>query len=427
MVTRTRPFVPSGGRRRAALLLVCAVPMFAVAGVRVRSAAPDTPVLPLVVPYTGGPQTTVFVLPDGSARVEAWDNTQGQLGNGSQTMPPPAGDGLAGHPVPDVTDAVGGAADESHVLLLRRDGTVLAWGANHNGQLGLGVKGSVPEFGKIARPVLTPTRVPGLEGVRKVAAGGGASFALMDDGTVRATGANGEGLLGLGEAMPAALGRIGRAHYFIEIPGLRGVKDIVVAGTSRTFVVALLDDGTLRAWGSNHHGQLGVDGIRRSAVPIPVPGVTDAIAVAAGVEFTLALRKDGTVVAWGDGSLHGSNFAGATGPAMHTEDATPWTAAPIAIPGLSNVVAIAAGSGGLALLSDGTARGWGYNGHYGLGLGRNTEYPKGLQSWKLPPVAGVAAALNSSYFILKDGSVLHAGATRGGYHKVPTQVVPRRP
>jgi alpha-tubulin suppressor-like RCC1 family protein len=159
-------------------------------------------------------------------------------------------------------------------------------------------------------------------------------------------------------------------------------------------------------------------------VPIPVPGVDNVVAVAVGIDFTLALRKDGTVLAWGDGSLDRSNFAGGNGPAMHTEDATPWTAKPITIPGLANVVAISAGSGGLALLADGTARGWGYNGHYGLGLGRNVEYPKGLQSWKLPPIAGVAAALNSSYFILRDGSVLHAGAIRAGYHKVPTMIIP---
>jgi hypothetical protein len=211
MITPSRHPAHVAAMRGAGLLALAAV-MLLRAGFTV--AAGDPPALPRVLPCASTPSTVLFVFPDGSARVNAWDNKSGQLGDGTQDVPP-AGDGsLAGYPVPGVTDAVGAAAGENYILLLRRDGTVLGWGANGNGQLGLGAKGTVPEFGKIPKPVLRPTQVPDLAGVRQLAVGAAASFAVMADGTVRATGANHEGLLGLGDAMPPALARIGRAHYF---------------------------------------------------------------------------------------------------------------------------------------------------------------------------------------------------------------------
>ena len=64
-------------------------------------------------------------------------------------------------------------------------------------------------------------------------------------------------------------------------------------------------------------------------------------AISAGISHNLALKSDGTVVGWG------SDFIG--------------SGATIPPPGLSNVVAIAAGGHSLALRSDGTVVGWGDN------------------------------------------------------------------
>jgi len=65
--------------------------------------------------------------------------------------------------------------------------------------------------------------------------------------------------------------------------------------------VALKQNGTVVAWGSNYAGQIGVP-----------TGLRDVAAIAAGSAHTLALKKDGTVAAWGRASVP----AGLTGVAL---------------------------------------------------------------------------------------------------------------
>src|SRR5256885_1808377 len=67
-------------------------------------------------------------------------------------------------------------------------------------------------------------------------------------------------------------------------PG-RSVTNIDAGGLS----LALVDDGTVLAWGPNDTGQ--------TSLP---DGLTNVIAVSAGAYHGLALRRDGTVAAWGN-------------------------------------------------------------------------------------------------------------------------------
>ncbi|MCP5516166.1 MAG: VCBS repeat-containing protein [Verrucomicrobiales bacterium] len=66
--------------------------------------------------------------------------------------------------------------------------------------------------------------------------------------------------------------------------------------------LAIADDGTLWAWGSNYNGQLGLGstGIAAS-VPTQVSTFTDWLSVAAGGETSLAVRRDGSL--WSAGGL----------------------------------------------------------------------------------------------------------------------------
>jgi len=107
------------------------------------------------------------------------------------------------------------------------------------------------------------------------------------------------------------------------------------------------------------YGQIG-DGTRNTAWnPVPVPGLSGIVAVAAGYGHTLALRRDGTVMAWGD-NVDGELGTGRTGDQLN----------PAAIPGLTQVVALRAGERwSLALRSDGSLVTWGWNNHGQLGNG----------------------------------------------------------
>jgi VCBS repeat-containing protein len=153
----------------------------------------------------------------------------------------------------------------------------------------------------------------------------------------------------------------------------------VAAGGEHT--LGLLADGTVRAWGRNDAGQLG-DGIRllSSATPVPVPGISNVVSIAAGAWHSMALTADGSVSAWGEYLEQ----AKATPPA-----------------GLADVIAIAAGtSHSLALLSDGSVRAWG-------DLFTNFLPPANLSG-----VIAIAAGRGFSLALQNDGHVVAWGLSR---------------
>jgi alpha-tubulin suppressor-like RCC1 family protein len=116
--------------------------------------------------------------------VWAWgDNWAGQLGNGNTET-------YESSPVQvsDLSNITMIAAGESHSLALKDDGTVWAWGANWDGQLGDGTYTSRS----------TPLQIMGLSDITSIVAGDNHSLAIKNDGTVWAWGANPKGQIGDG-------------------------------------------------------------------------------------------------------------------------------------------------------------------------------------------------------------------------------------
>lgn len=198
--------------------------------------------------------------------------------------------------VPGVTDAVAIAAGYNHVLALRADGTVLAFGSNASGQLGReGVTMS-----------MTPTAVPGLSNIVGLGATSQGSIAVDATGKVFVWGNNQHGQLATGTVDTTA-------HPVpVEIPGLTGVAS--VAGANYTLYARKID-GTVVAWGQNNNGQVG-NGTTTTPVLAPTavlvsPRTEQAEAVAlTGVDAIsadgfvgVALDRKGVVRTWGLGSL----------------------------------------------------------------------------------------------------------------------------
>src|SRR6185312_15197966 len=107
------------------------------------------------------------------------------------------------------------AAGGTHVLALKSDGTVWAWGSNTSGQLGDGT----------TTQRAAPVQVTGLSGVTAIAAGSNHSLAVKSDGTVWAWGTNAAGQLGDGTtgATPHPTPA--------QVPGLSGVTAIAAGGS----------------------------------------------------------------------------------------------------------------------------------------------------------------------------------------------------
>ncbi|GII27975.1 hypothetical protein Pmi06nite_14170 [Planotetraspora mira] len=335
-------------------------------------------------------------------RVKAWGaNGSGQLGDATTTerhTPVTA----AGVTAADVTAISAGV---SHSLALLANGTIEAWGGNGSGQLGDGTTTNHP----------TPGTVTGLLSVRSIAAGEDFSLARLGNGTVQAWGANTAGQLGNGVAgginpLPAPV---------------TGLTDVVAIAAGQNHALALLSNGTVRAWGGNLSGQLGNPGAGAgSPTPVPVVGVGgvgvlgNVKAIAAGDNFSIALLNDGTLRTWGDNAAGqlGNPAAGATSP-------TPVTVVGVGGVGvLGNVKAIAGGnSHTLALLTDTTMRSWGNNGSGQLGnpaagVGSTTPVtvagPGGVGV--LTDVALIAAGDSHSIAYLTNGPVNTWGANGSG-------------
>lgn len=200
-------------------------------------------------------------------------------------------------------DAMNGAsAGWRHTVVIDRGGGLRAWGEGKLGQSGNG------EFADVDAPVevLGPDGNGRLTGIVAASAGMFHTLAIDEGGGVWAWGANTFGQLGNGSwgldghsALPVrVLGPGGEGH-------LQGA--VAVAG-GWDHSVALLEDGTVVAWGSRCHGQLG-DGLRDSnnwsMHPVQVRGVDGAEALvgvralACGAHHTVASLEDGTLVAWG--------------------------------------------------------------------------------------------------------------------------------
>jgi alpha-tubulin suppressor-like RCC1 family protein/uncharacterized protein YjdB len=167
---------------------------------------------------------------------------------------------------------------------------------------------------------------------------------------------------------------------------------MLVAGDEHT--VALLDDGSVWAWGNNRNGQIG-DGTtftREMPVTVIYPGGNNPIvAIAAGSSHTLAVRANGELLAWGNnrnGQLGDSTTANRNRPRNVVD--TNGNNFLAAIWGPGDEPNVVAGHGHtIAIGLDGKLYGWGLNNHGQLGLGhnRNIINPTQIQSLyePLPP------------------------------------------
>lgn len=250
-------------------------------------------------------------------------------------------------------------AGGDHNLALLADGTVMVWGS----------QSYVPA---------------GISNAVAIAAGYGHNLVLKADGTVVAWGNNDRG----------------QATVPLDLSG------VVAIAAGGWHSLALKSDGTVVGWGNNDRGQ--------AATP---EGLSNAVAIAAGNSHSLALRSDGTVVAWGGNTV-----------TVYWEDERWWgwwweetvEVGTLMVPvGLSNVVAIAAGSyHNLALKSDGTVVTWGsYFNDYSPWGGYELAPASGLLEYS--NIVVLAAGSNHDLALSSDGTVFAWGWNESGQTNTP--------
>jgi alpha-tubulin suppressor-like RCC1 family protein len=289
------------------------------------------------------------------------------------------------------------AGGQFHSCALLRVGTVKCWGSNAGGALG---------NGRLSAANPTPVTAIGIRGATAITAGGNPtafgyqdSCALLAGGTVTCWGANGGGQLG-NPAIP-------RNQSTVPVHVI-GISDATEISANEFHACALLPGGTVKCWGSNASGMLGVGtNTPLSATPVTVAGLSGVAAVATGYLHTCALLSAGTVKCWGS---NGSGMLGNTG-------ITSYSSKPVDVTGLTGVTAIAVGSShACALLVAGTVECWGNASTGALGNGDTTRAfsPTPVPVAGLSGVSAITASSSHSCALLAVGTVWCWGGNANG-------------
>ncbi|MBV9312059.1 MAG: hypothetical protein JOZ73_14605 [Solirubrobacterales bacterium] len=306
-------------------------------------------------------------------RVVSWgDNSLGELGYGTSTGPNscPTACSVKPRQLKRPTNAVAVAAGVNFSLALLSNGTVEAWGDNDFGELGIGTASGPATCGTGFSCSTKPVVVPGLSNVKAIAAGGSHALALLNDGTVMAWGANFDGQLGDGTSSGPVTCNFGTPCSPTPVVVPRIAKAFgIAAGNLFSLAIVQFTPGVthVEAWGDNASGQLGQgttsgpstcpNGDPCSRIPVQVTGLSGderAVAANAGAGQALVRSGDGSVAAWGN------NQFGQSGSAC----GTPFCPSPKLVPGVSGATQIAtsgSGSAGrsMALESSGQVVEWG--------------------------------------------------------------------
>src|ERR1044071_1208247 len=287
-----------------------------------------------------GGEHALMVKSDGTVWV--WGNNSHSQQFGGAVIVDPGGNDVDFNPsrVPSMLGGVAVAAGSYHSLVLKYDGTVLTWGENANGQLGVGdtVNKGIPVV------------ITNLSGVVAIDGGDAFSMAVLQDGTVKAWGYNGNGQLGTGNTTQRT-----------TPTNVLNLTNIISVACGYQHAVALASNGTVWAWGDNLYGEVGDGTTSDRSSPVLVTNLNGVTGIAAGEYFSLAVRTNGTVWVWGRNN-NGRLGLGSIGAS--------YIPSPTNISALSNICLVRAGSQqGYAVDTSGKLLLWGYNGSFPNGGG----------------------------------------------------------
>ena len=316
------------------------------------------------------------------------------------------------------------SAGASHTCAILSGGSLKCWGLNDRGQLGLGDTANRGDgAGEMGANLPAIDLGTGRSAVA-ISAGTRHTCALLDNGSVKCWGSNQTGELGLGDVAYRGDGP-GEMGDSLPAVDLGTGRTAVAISAAQDYTCALLDNASVKCWGSGFSGKLGQgssanlgDGAGEMGDSLPAVALgtgRTAVAVAAGGFHACALLDDGSVKCWGAGGSgqlgNESNTIRGDGPG-EMGDSLP----AVALGTGRTATAITAGSDHTcALLDNGSVKCWGQGNLGQLGLGFNTQRGSqpGSMGDNLPPVAlgtgRTATAVRSKFghtcAVLDDGSL----------------------
>ena len=285
--------------------------------------------------------------------LKCWgNNIQGQLGLGDkqEQLSPITVDLGKDHTAKAI------AIGSEHTCAILDDDSLKCWGRNIEGQMGLGHK----------QEQLSPTAIDLGDNhtVKFLSAGENYTCAILDDDSLKCWGNNKKGQLGLGnkkeQLSPTAID-LGKGHTAKAI------------ATGSEHACAILDDDSLKCWGRNSHGQLGLghENPQTSPATVDLGNNHTAKAITGGYRHTCAILDDDSLKCWG------RNDEGQLGLGNKDKQSSP-TAVDLGDHHSAKVV-VAGALHSCAILDDDSLKCWGDNSKGGLGLGNTKKHISPVQ------------------------------------------------
>ncbi|MEI7912268.1 MAG: hypothetical protein WCK77_21765 [Verrucomicrobiota bacterium] len=256
---------------------------------------------------------------DSNGQLWAWgDNSVGEVGDGTHVnraspvhiaLMRSGGVAVALPPIASV--ACGGSFN----LALSQAGVVYAWGTG--GAEG-GLLGSGEALAEATQPIpVDRSGVLAGKDVAKISAGVRHSLALTTDGTLVAWGRNFEGQIGVGSLPPY---QTAFAPVLVSGSGSLSGKQVAQCAAGYDFSMVLDTLGGLHSWGDNSNGSLGLGDTTNRDHPTAIATAGNPLAnrsitaIAAGLAHGLVLAADNVLISWGangSGQLGQGDFSAA--------------------------------------------------------------------------------------------------------------------
>jgi alpha-tubulin suppressor-like RCC1 family protein len=394
------------------------------------------------IPMTAGSAYSCFMLDNGS--VKCWgENNLGQLGLGdiinrgdnSSDM----GDNLTIVDLGSGRTATAIATGDSHTCVILDNASIKCWGSNASGQLGLGDNSTRGARSGEMGDNLTIVDLGSGRTAKAIAAGNQHTCAILDNSSVKCWGANGSGQLGLGDDDDRGdgSGEMGDNLTIVDLGSGRTAK-VIATGGSHT--CAVLDNASVKCWGENNYGQLGLGDLNNRGdepdemgnfLPSVDLGSETATSITTGTGYTCVLLDDNSteplsnVKCWGRG-----NYGQLGNKKTLPINSTPSTNAINLGTGITGVAtarkatAIAAGNfHTCAILDNSSIKCWGFNASGQLGQGdtstvwRASDLGDSLLAVDLGAgrtARAIATGDNQTCAILDDASIKCWGSNTAG-------------
>jgi alpha-tubulin suppressor-like RCC1 family protein len=317
-------------------------------------------------------------------------NNKGQLGlghsnnigDGSGEM----GDNLASIDLGSGRTATAITTGESHTCALLDNASIKCWGQNTYGQLGLGHTNNLGDDSSEMGDNLAAVELGSGRTASAITAGGYHTCALLDNASVKCWGYNDAGHLGLGHSnnIGDGSGEMGDNLAAVDL-GTGRTATAIMAGESHT--CALLDNASVKCWGSNYAGGLGQgssshlgDGsgeMGDNLAAVDLGTGRTATAITAGTSHTCVLLDNGAVKCWGINN-RGQLGQGSTSSLGDGSGEMGDNLAAIDLgTGRTATAIISGGNHVCALLDNSALKCWGYNFNGQLGQGSGSDLGDG--------------------------------------------------